>query len=111
MVSDEAKRDLNALFVTINNTERILLTTRAETLSGNYRGASILSRLFPRRVTIIGDDDLLQKLQQDSILGKPLTLEGRLYFGSRQLFLSNLQVPEEPQSPPQPKRDKPAGIL
>lgn len=110
VVSDEAKRDMNGLFITINNTERVLLTTRAETLSGSYRGGPILSRLFPKQVSIVGDPALLQKLQQDSTIGKPLTVEGRLYFDSRRLFLSDLYIAED-QPPPTPARDKPAGIL
>jgi hypothetical protein len=57
-------------------------------------GWSLLNDLFPRKLHLIGPDELLLPLQHDDIAGKPLELEGRLYVGEHQLLLSDVNVKE-----------------
>jgi hypothetical protein len=93
-ISDEAKRESNALFTVIDNTERIFLVTSAEVLSSNYRDLPILSRLFPKQIRIIGKDELIGKLRQAGTLKKLMFLEGYLYIESRHFLLANVQLSE-----------------
>lgn len=53
-------------------------------------GWSLLNDLFPRRLHLIGPENLLAPLQQETAAGKPLELEGRLYVGDQQLLLSTV---------------------
>jgi hypothetical protein len=57
-------------------------------------GWSLLNDLFPPKLHFIGAEHLLVPLQQDTIEGKQLELEGRLYVGDHQLFLSSVIVKE-----------------
>ena len=65
------------------------------TLTATRRsGSSLLHDLFPRKLHLIGADDLLAPLQQETIVGKPIVLEGRLFVGNNQLLLSDVLVNE-----------------
>ncbi len=63
------------------------ITTLTDT---SKSGWSLLNDLFPRRLHLIGPDNLLTPLQQETAAGKPLELEGRLYIGDQQLLLSSV---------------------
>jgi hypothetical protein len=58
-------------------------------------GWSLLNDLFPPRLHLIGPDELLAPLQQDDIAGRPLILEGRLYVGDHQLYVTAVTVPDQ----------------
>lgn len=94
-VNDEAKRDISALFVLIDETERMLVVRQAEILTSDYRGTPVLQRLFPRQMRIIGETALLQELLKPEMIGKPIVVEGYLYFDTRQLLVADLYLKED----------------
>jgi hypothetical protein len=57
-------------------------------------GWSLLNDLFPPKLRLIGPDDLLAPLQQDDLAGRLLILEGRLYVGDHQLYVTAVTLPE-----------------
>jgi hypothetical protein len=58
-------------------------------------GWGLLRNLLPPKLRFIGADELLTPLAKDTIAGKQLLLEGRLYVGDHQLFLSKVQTKED----------------
>jgi hypothetical protein len=69
---------------------REITTLTASTRSGR----SLLKDLFPPKLHFIGAEELLFPLQQDTIVGKQLELEGRLYVGDQQLLISHVTIKE-----------------
>lgn len=57
-------------------------------------GWSLLNDLFPPKLHFIGADDLLTPLTENAIVGKTVEIQGRLYVGDHQLFVSSVQVKE-----------------
>ena len=55
-------------------------------------GWGLLKNLVPPKLRFIGADELLLPLAEDTIAGKPLTLEGRLYVGEHQLLVSDVHL-------------------
>lgn len=58
-------------------------------------GWALLRNLLPPKLRLIGADALLLPLTEETIAGKPLTLEGRLYVGAHQLFVSSAHANED----------------
>jgi hypothetical protein len=58
-------------------------------------GWGLLKNLLPPKLRFIGADELLLPLAVETIAGKQLTIEGRLYVGEHQLFVSDVQTQED----------------
>lgn len=58
-------------------------------------GWGLLKNLLPPKLRFIGADELLLPLAEETIAGKPLTLEGRLYVGEHQLLVSDVHIPKD----------------
>lgn len=58
-------------------------------------GWALLKNLLPPKLRFIGADELLLPLAAETIAGKQLTIEGRLYVGDHQLFVSAVQTKQD----------------
>ena len=86
---EELSDNLQTLAVYVKGKSWKLHIEKIISLTASTRsGSSLLRGLFPRKLNLIGADDLLAPLQQETIAGKPLLLEGRLYVGENQLLVS-----------------------
>lgn len=75
------------------------ITSLTATTKSGWR---LLNDLFPPKLHLIGPEELLVPLQTDDIAGKPLELEGRLYVGDHQLFLTNVTIAADHTNPASP---------
>jgi hypothetical protein len=57
-------------------------------------GWGLLKNLLPPKLHLVGADELLLPLAAETIAGKQLTIEGRLYVGEHQLLVSDVQTQE-----------------
>ena len=94
-VEEHRHGKLQTITVHVKGKSWKLRVEKVITLTATRRsGSSLLRDLFPRKLHLIGADDLLAPLQHETIAGKPLILEGRLYVGDHQLLLSEV-VPRD----------------
>jgi hypothetical protein len=80
--------ELSTLTVSIKETKWRFHIAQVEKLSGrDPSGTRLLESIFPPHLRLTGSDQLLSRLQDPQVEGKPLTLEGRLYVGERMFLL------------------------
>jgi hypothetical protein len=95
LVSPEEKRGgLRTLTTHVKDKTWQLRIKEIKTLTGLSNGWSLLNDLFPPKLHFIGPEDLLTPLRQEEIAGKLLILEGRLYVGDHQLYVTAVTLPE-----------------
>jgi hypothetical protein len=89
---------LHTLRVFVKDKEWLLHLENVETLTATNRiGWMILSDLFPRQLHLIGPADLLSFLQAAEQTGKPVSIEGRLYFSDRMFAVTAAgEAPDKP---------------
>ncbi|MBI3249378.1 MAG: hypothetical protein HYZ50_22990 [Deltaproteobacteria bacterium] len=90
---DTQATDSKTLAVHVGGKSWKLRIHEIETLTETGKsGWSLLNDLLPRRLHLIGPEDLLAPLRQETVAGKPLELEGHLYVGEQQLLLSAVTI-------------------
>ncbi len=94
----------HSLYITIQGKAWLFRLARVENLTDSRYGWTLLRRLFPPRVRFTGPEHLIALLKELS--EKPFTVEGRLYLGSRMLYVTAVEKAKE-----EPKRPRPEGIL
>ena len=76
----------------IDGTRWIFEVAKAETLKGGGAGGwSILRQLFPARMTIRGNGDLLDEIRREEGSGRDIAVTGFLYPASRVFFVTSLK--------------------
>jgi hypothetical protein len=76
------------LQVSVKETKWAFQVEKFEKLTGRpVTDLQLLQSLFPPQLRFSGDPTLLEPLQQQTILGKLLIIEGRLYSDERMLFV------------------------
>jgi len=84
--------------VFIHDTKWNFWLTRVDTLSGTNYGWLVLADLSPREVHCSGPEEFLGPLQRPEMVGKSLTVEGRLYASDRMLAVTAVgDAGEQPQ--------------
>jgi hypothetical protein len=86
---------VNAYTVSVEDKKWILDIERADALFGAAQGLSVIKKIYPPLMTFVGQKELVEKLKNPEIEGKPYTLEGYLYIKTRAFRLSKVQGPEE----------------
>jgi hypothetical protein len=94
--SEEQNDDsLHTLWISVRGKEWQFRLTNVEVLTGTNYGWMILSDIFPPHLRISAPENLLAWLERPEIVGKPFTIEGRLYRANRVLLVTALEEASE----------------
>jgi hypothetical protein len=92
---DEQKsHDLNMLTLTFNATKRLFQVNRVDIVSGMDPGTSLLDTIFPPELRLMGASKILAPLEQPTIVGKTITVEGSLYIAAHNYEVTSVNVAE-----------------
>lgn len=83
------------LGISVRGQEWQFRLTNVEVLTGTNYGSMILSDIFPPHLRLSAPEDLLARLERPEIVGKPLSIEGRLYRANRVLLVTALEDASE----------------
>ena len=84
---------LNTLTVTIGDKQKWLFNVkRVETVTEAQPGVMLLNEIFPPALSIEGSPSDRGMLEDPSVVGKPVTLQGFLYLADRNLYVGDVNV-------------------
>jgi hypothetical protein len=90
---DEQKsHDLNMLTLSLDPKKWLFQVSRVDVLSGMDPGISLLDSIFPPELRLMGESTILAPLEQPTLVGKTITLEGSLYIGDRSYNVTTVSV-------------------
>ena len=92
--NDQDSRGLNTLTVTIDDKQQWLFkVNRVDTVTGtDHPGLMLLSEIFPPALHIMGSTSDMAALEEPSVVGKTVTLQGFLYLADRNFYVGNVSV-------------------
>ena len=95
--NDQDSRGLNTLTVTIDDKQQWLFTVnRVDTVTGtDHPGLMLLSEIFPPELRITGSTHDTALLEEPSVAGKMITLQGFLYIADRNFYVGDVSVAAE----------------
>ena len=87
---------LNTLTVTIAEKQKWLFqVNRVDTVTGTDPGVMLLSEIFPPELRITGSTHDTALLEEPSVAGKMITLQGFLYIADRNFYVGDVNVAAE----------------
>ena len=87
---------LNILTVTIADKQQWLFrVNRVDTITGTDPGMMLLSEIFPPELHIRGATPDMALLEEPSVAGKTITLQGFLYIADRNFYVGEVSVAAE----------------
>jgi hypothetical protein len=87
---------LNTLTVTIAEKQKWLFqVNRVDTVTGTDPGVMLLSEIFPPELRITGSTHDTALLEEPSVAGKTITLQGFLYIADRNFSVGDVSVAAE----------------
>jgi len=87
---------LNTLTVTIDDKQKWLFrVNRVDTITGTDPGVMLLSEIFPPELRIMGSTNNMALLEQPTVAGKTVTLQGFLYIADRNFYVGAVSVAAE----------------
>jgi hypothetical protein len=90
---DEQKsHDLNVLTLTIETKKWLFQVSRVDIMSGMDPGTTLLDRIFPPELRLMGVPTTLALLEQPDTVGKTISVEGTLYIGDRNYNVTTVSV-------------------
>ena len=90
---DEQKsHGLNTLTLTLESKKWLFQVNRVDIMSGMDPGTSLLDRIFPPELRLMGNPTILAPLNEPATVGKTITLEGLLYIGDRNYDIASISV-------------------
>ena len=93
---DEQKsHGLNTLTLTLDSKKWLFQVNRVDIMSGMDPGTSLLDRIFPPELRLMGNPTILAPLNEPATVGKTITLEGLLYIGDRNYDVASISVAGE----------------
>ena len=91
--TEQDSQSLNTLTVTIDNKQKWLFNVnRVETVSDAQPGVMLLNEIFPPELSIKGSTSNIALLEEPSVVGKPMTLQGFLYISDRTFYVGDVSV-------------------
>jgi len=90
--NEQKSHDLNTLTLALDTKKWLFQVSRVDNMSGMDPGTSLLDRIFPPELRLMGEPTILAPLEQPTALGKTLTLEGPLYIGDRNYNVTTVSV-------------------
>ena len=93
---EQDSHDLNTLTVTIDDKQQWLFrVNRVDTLTGTDPGLMLLSEIFPPELHIRGSTNNMAVLEEPTVAGKTVTLQGFLYIADRNFYVGDVSVAAE----------------
>jgi len=87
---------LNTLTVTIAEKQKWLFqVNRVDTVTGTDPGVMLLSEIFPPELHLTGSTHDMAVLEQPTVAGKTVTLQGFLYIADRNFYVGDVSVAAE----------------
>ena len=87
---------LNTLTVTIAEKQKWLFqVNRVDTVTGTDPGVMLLSEIFPPELHLTGSTHDMAVLEQPTVAGKTVTLQGFLYIAERNFYVGDVSVAAE----------------
>ena len=88
---------LDTLTVTIADKQQWLFrVNRVDTVTGTNPGMMLLSEIFPPKLRIMGSTSNMAVLEEPTVVGKTITLEGFLYIADRNFYVGDVHVAATP---------------
>jgi hypothetical protein len=95
--TEHDSHDLDTLTVTIADKQQWLFRVdRVDTATGTNPGVMLLSELFPPQLRILGATSDMAVLEQPTVAGKTVTLQGFLYIADRNFYVGDVRVAATP---------------
>ena len=93
---EQENHGLNTLTVTIADKQKWLFSVnRVDTVTGTDPGVMLLSEIFPPELRIMGSTHDMAVLEQPTVAGKTITLQGFLYIADRNFYVGEVSVAAE----------------
>jgi len=93
---EQESHSLNTLTVTIDNQQKWLLkVNRVDTTDGAAPGVMLLSEIFPPELRIVGLTNNMALLEQPTVKGTTITLQGFLYLADRNFYVKDVSMAAE----------------
>jgi hypothetical protein len=94
--NEHESHGLNTLTVTIDDKQQWLFkVTRVDTLPDTAAGVMILNEIFPPDLHIVGSTHDMALLEEPTVAGKTVTLQGFLYIADRNFYVGGVSVAAE----------------
>jgi len=91
--NEHNSHDLDTLTVTIADKQQWLFrVNRVDTTTGTDPGVMLLSEIFPPKLRIMGATSDIAVLEQPTVAGKTVTLQGFLYIADRNFYVGDVSV-------------------
>jgi hypothetical protein len=90
---EQDSHGLNTLTLTIDGQQqRLFNVTRVDTVTGTDPGLMLLGEIFPPELYIRSSTDDAALLEEPTLAGKTVTLQGFLYLADRTFFVGEVSV-------------------
>ena len=94
--TEQDSHGLNTLTVTIDEKQKWLCKVdRVDTVTGTDPGLMLLSEIFPPELHIRGSTNNMAVLEEPTVAGKTVTLQGFLYIADRNFYVGDVSVAAE----------------
>ena len=94
--TEQDSHGLNTLTVTIADKQKWLFKVdRVDTVTGTDPGLMLLSEIFPPELHIRGSANNMAVLEEPTVAGKTVTLQGFLYIADRNFYVGDVSVAAE----------------
>ena len=94
--TEQDSHGLNTLTVTIDEKQKWLFKVdRVDTVTGTDPGLMLLSEIFPPELHIRGSTNNMAVLEEPTVAGKTVTLQGFLYIADRSFYVGDVSVAAE----------------
>ena len=94
--NEQDSHSLNTLTVIIADKQQWLFrVNRVDTVTGTDPGVMLLSEIFPPELRIMGSTPDMAVLEQPTVAGKTITLQGFLYIADRNFYVGDVSVAAE----------------
>ena len=94
--TEQDSHGLNTLTVTIADKQKWLFKVdRVDTVTGTDPGLMLLSEIFPPELYIRGSTNNMAVLEEPTVAGKTVTLQGFLYIADRNFYVGDVSVAAE----------------
>jgi hypothetical protein len=91
--NEHESHGLDTLAVTIADKQQWLFkVNRVDTVTGTDPGVMLLSEIFPPELRILGSTSNMAVLEQPTVAGKTVTLQGFLYIADRNFYVGDVSV-------------------
>jgi hypothetical protein len=102
--TEQAREDLVTVNIFLGDAPRLLRVGKIEDLTQDEKDRAVKKGILLRQVRFYGPDEVMERLQQPNIVGKVLTIEGRLDVQERRFLVKSVaEQASETMTAPTPK--------